>query len=499
MKRNHAASLAKDLAVDMADNQGEAPVEIARHPSSSARTPALKQPFGLRPRRLVIETQADPGAPRHPTPVPMRPPVTDVFIPELLGNSPLVEALRKRARRLAATDLAVLICGEPGTGKELLAQAMHDASGRSGRYITLNVASLSRELMDSELFGYVRGAFTNAHSDKEGLVSLAEKGTLFFDEIGELPMELQPKLLRILETRTIRPVGGGAERPIDVRFVAATNRDLLKAVREGTFRRDLYDRLAETKLEVPPLRARGEDLILLAKSFLERFSQGVANPFELTRGAIVALNAHSWPGNVRELQRVIRELLLRLDGGKIQASDIEGVIEREEAMISPATPYRHIQGPSASIDLDISKLLETQGVVTTEELVTRTHLSSSSILRLLRPLRKSGKVGMRRVGKGNVFYWKGPSQPVEMSDVSSNTLPATTTSTLLATDKTIPALKELALKMAQEGDVSRLAFARTAQISLSSSFRILNGLVDEGKLRPEGLGRASRYVLCTPS
>ncbi len=408
-----------------------------------------------------------------------------VFAPSFLGCSPAIAMLRDLASPQAPTDVTVLITGEPGTGKELLARAFHDSSGRRGEFVAINVAGLSRELVDSELFGYVKGAFTNAHVDRSGLVTLAEKGTLFLDEIGELHLDLQPKLLRLLQERVARPVGGGVERPVDVRILAATNQNLLEAVRAGRFRRDLYDRVAETRLVVPPLRDRGEDVVLLARQFLEEY-QGERPPRVLTKAAIAVLKAHRWPGNVRELQRVMRALAIY---GKTPRIDGEEVLEVLE----------HPVTVQPRPELEIGNVLQAHGPATTQELVARFQVSTSSILRQLQPLRDSGMVGMRRVGRGNTFFWIGPAETIELPAPSLQAAPPEVSpDSPLPPELSIERLRALALKLASGGEVSRLALATAANISLRSSLRILTGLVEDGKLHPVGRGRSLRYVISEP-
>jgi len=216
----------------------------------------------------------------------------------LLGRSVPMRELFARIAKVAPTDASVLIQGETGTGKELVARAIHEASPRAaGPFVVVDLAALPETLAESELFGHVKGAFTGAESSRAGAPEQAAGGTVFLDEIGELPLALQPKLLRLLETRTVRRLGDSTERPLDVRFVAATHRDLRAAVNAGAFREDLYFRLAVLTLAVPPLRERREDLALLAESFLPKGASGALSP-ELTR----ALAERPWLGNVRELR-----------------------------------------------------------------------------------------------------------------------------------------------------------------------------------------------------
>jgi DNA-binding NtrC family response regulator len=211
----------------------------------------------------------------------------------------------------------VLICGETGTGKELVARALHQQSGRRGGFVPVNCGSIPRELVESELFGHERGAFTGAAARRHGLFQEADGGTLFLDEIGELPAALQPRLLRVLETGVVRPVGADREVRVDVRVLAATHVDLREAVNVGRFRRDLYYRLAAAVVATPPLRARREDIGPLARRILDE-EPGACR---LSEGALRALEAHSWPGNVRELRNVLRRAAA-LHGSLLQADDL---------------------------------------------------------------------------------------------------------------------------------------------------------------------------------
>ena len=221
----------------------------------------------------------------------------------LVGGSVEMRRLYAILERAAPTDVTVLIQGETGTGKELVARALHDASRRAaGPFVAFDCGALAPTLVESELFGHVRGAFTGAMADRKGVFEEAHGGTLFIDELGELPLALQPKLLRALETRQVRRLGASQLRTVDVRVVAATNRPLARMVNAGAFRDDLYYRLAVCELELPPLRARREDIAQLAKHFHERFAgENAEMPPEL----VSAVMSRSWPGNVRELKNYI--------------------------------------------------------------------------------------------------------------------------------------------------------------------------------------------------
>jgi two-component system response regulator AtoC len=230
---------------------------------------------------------------------------------EMVGESASIRAVRELVRRVAPGDATVLVTGESGTGKEVVARTLHRASERSsGPFVAVNCAALPENLLESELFGHVRGAFTDARSSRPGLFAQASGGTLFLDEVGEIPLTMQPKLLRVLEERRVRPVGGDRELEVDVRIVAATNRDLRSLADEGKFREDLYFRLAVMEIDLPPLRARGHDVLLIAQRELMRRALRAnrsVRGFSPEAGRL--LLAYKWPGNVRELQNTIERAL----------------------------------------------------------------------------------------------------------------------------------------------------------------------------------------------
>ncbi|MGQ9495410.1 MAG: sigma 54-interacting transcriptional regulator [Thermoanaerobaculaceae bacterium] len=230
----------------------------------------------------------------------------------ITGKSEKVRALCQAIDRLAPLPVTVLIQGEPGTGKERVAKAIHRASGRTGQFVAINCAGMPEALLEAELFGVVRGAFTGADRDRPGLVEEAEGGTLFLDEVGELPLAVQAKLLRLLQQKEVRRVGGARTRQVDVRFVAATNRNLWQAVEAGTFRRDLYDRLATVTLEVPALRERLEDLPEIVNEILITFSSQLGlKQVTVAPEVLFRLSQHTWPGNIRELESVLLQATIR--------------------------------------------------------------------------------------------------------------------------------------------------------------------------------------------
>jgi two-component system response regulator HydG len=243
---------------------------------------------------------------------------------DLLGSSAAMHEVYTMLAKVAETDASVLITGESGTGKEVVARALHQRGRRkSGPFVAINCAAVPEALLESELFGHVRGAFTDARGARNGLFQQADGGTLLLDEIGELPPALQAKLLRALQERTVRPVGGDRELPYDARVIAATNRDLEEAVEERRFREDLYYRINVIRIELPPLRARGADVLLLAQHFLEqcatRMNKSVTG---LTAPAAEKLVSYAWPGNVRELQNSMERAVALTSFERITVDDL---------------------------------------------------------------------------------------------------------------------------------------------------------------------------------
>jgi len=245
----------------------------------------------------------------------------------IIGISRAMEQVFAVVRKVADTEATVLITGESGTGKELVAKAIHSLSSRrAGPFIAINCAAIPRDLLESELFGHVKGAFTGAVKDKTGKFQLAEGGTLFLDEVGELPVELQPKLLRALQEKEIEPVGGKTPRKLDARVVAATNTDLEGALAGGRFREDLYYRLAVIPIHLPSLRERAEDVPFLVKHFAGRLG-GATVTFD--PHALAALQKYSWPGNVRELENTVERILIMRNNDRVGLDDLPGKISGE--------------------------------------------------------------------------------------------------------------------------------------------------------------------------
>lgn len=258
---------------------------------------------------------------------------------ETVGTSPAFQELMATTGRIAAAArVPVLILGESGTGKEHIAQAIHRLSSRAaGPWVTVNCSALPEGLLEAEMFGHEKGAFTDARQARKGLLELADGGTLFLDEIGDLSLALQPKLLRAIETQTFRRIGSQKETQVDVRFVAATHRDLSAMVTQGSFRQDLYYRLNVGTIEVPPLRERAADIVALADFFLARFAPTVGCcAVRLSEVVQQALAAYRWPGNVRELRNVIERALILCNGESVQLSQLPREISAGvEAVLSP--------------------------------------------------------------------------------------------------------------------------------------------------------------------
>jgi two-component system NtrC family response regulator len=234
----------------------------------------------------------------------------------MVGSSDKMKTVFDIVRKVAPTEASVLITGESGTGKELIARAIHDGSTRRDKpFVAINCAAIPANLLESELFGHVRGSFTGAVHDRAGKFVDADGGTLFLDEVGEMPMELQPKLLRALQEMEVEPVGGKM-RSVDVRILAATNQDVEKAIEDGKFREDLYYRLAVIPVELPPLRQRPDDIPLLIRHFMDRFSKD--SPLDISDDAMACMSHYPWPGNVRELQNAVERLVVLCQDERIE-------------------------------------------------------------------------------------------------------------------------------------------------------------------------------------
>lgn len=246
-------------------------------------------------------------------------------LPGIVAASAVMTKLCRKIEKVAPSDITTLLLGDSGTGKELFARALHDLNRRSGqRMVAINCAAIPDTLLESELFGYEKGAFTGANKRTEGKIEYANGGTLFLDEIGDLPLELQAKLLRFLQERVIERVGGREEIPIDVRIVCATHQDLTEHIKTGKFREDLYYRISEVTLHIPPVREREGDALLLANAFLAKFNKEFSKSIKgFDREAISAITAYDWPGNVRELESKVKRAIIMADGSHIGVEDLD--------------------------------------------------------------------------------------------------------------------------------------------------------------------------------
>lgn len=273
----------------------------------------------------------------------------------MVGQSPAIRAVRAAVRRAGpARDVPVLIQGESGTGKELVAKAIHQLSNRRNRpFVALNCAALPEQLVEDELFGHVKGAFTGAERDRDGRFKQAHNGTLFIDEIGEMAPSTQAKLLRVLETFEFSPVGATNTVKVDVRVLAATNRDLEAEVRDGNFREDLFYRIHVVRIDLPPLRERTGDIALLVRAFLDELGPANGRPIvSITPEAMQCLEAHEWPGNVRELRNTLEQVIVLSQHEEIRVEDLPDNLRRhkpgpasagDELIVAPGTPLRDLE------------------------------------------------------------------------------------------------------------------------------------------------------------
>jgi len=244
-------------------------------------------------------------------------------LPFLIGEHPLLEKIATMVRRVAGTDATVLLTGESGTGKELVARALHALSPRAAHpFVPVNCAALHEELLESELFGHVRGAFTGAISSRTGMFQLAEGSTILLDEVAELPVSLQAKLLRVLQNKEVRPVGADQSLAVNVRVIASTNKDLQNEIEKGTFREDLFYRLKVIPIHLPPLRAHRSDIRILVLHFLERTNHRYNTKVQVSAEAMIYLWEYDWPGNVRELENLIEQMVVMNDKSVIGPEDL---------------------------------------------------------------------------------------------------------------------------------------------------------------------------------
>jgi two-component system response regulator PilR (NtrC family) len=287
----------------------------------------------------------------------------------IIGKSPKMQEIFSIVQRIARTTSTVLISGESGTGKELIARAIHYNSGRRGKFVSINCGALPETLLESELFGHERGAFTGAIREKRGLFHEADRGTIFLDEVGETSTAMQIKLLRVLQDRVVRRVGSNVESPVDVRVIAATNRDLAESIQKGTFREDLFYRINVIPITLPSLRQRREDIPVLVDHFIDKFCANLGMPKKrISSDAIRAIEKYHWPGNVRELENVIERMI---------------ALETSEVLTTKSLPEQILLG---GVMPDVTFDLPPEGILLEE------HLDSIMKIFMLKALERSGGV-----------------------------------------------------------------------------------------------------------
>jgi transcriptional regulator with GAF, ATPase, and Fis domain len=325
---------------------------------------------------------------------------------QIIGNSPALESVLKQVERVAPTESTVLIQGETGTGKELIAHAVHNVSPRCGRaLIKLNCAAIPLDLLESELFGHEKGAFTGAIAQKIGRFEMAHQGTLFLDEVGDIPLALQPKLLRVLQEQEFERLGSGRTHHVDVRLVAATNRDLAAMVAQGEFRSDLYYRLNVFPILLPPLRFRREDVPVLVEQFVNVFSRRMRKQIDyVSPDTMAAFQSYSWPGNVRELENMIeRAVILANDGVLPNPLPASGLRTIDSGIpVTPTNPNSHV--PKTLRDSERALILATldatgwvlggsKGAAVQLGLKRTTLIDRMKRLGIQRPSQRSGSAG----------------------------------------------------------------------------------------------------------
>lgn len=325
----------------------------------------IQKPFNMEDIRLVVTNAIEKQKLSEEISI-LKEQVKGPSIENIIGQSPVMQEVFTLIKKVAMSDANVLITGESGTGKELVARAIHNLSPRrDGHFVAINCAAIPEGLLESELFGYMKGAFTGASANKKGLFEMADKGTLFLDEISEMPLNLQAKLLRVIEDRTFRRIGGTSDIKSDVRIISATNRDINSILNNGHFREDLYFRLNVLSINIPPLRDRREDIPLLANHFLERFS---SNKKRFSAEALEALKNYHWKGNVRELENLVERVSLLCESPLIGIEHLPEEIRTAEMIRDVAIPSDGLNFEKVIEEMEKSYLIQalekTQGVKT---------------------------------------------------------------------------------------------------------------------------------------
>ncbi len=368
---------------------GHGTVETAVEALKSGADDYILKPLDLFELRDRVRQILEHRRPRNELRTLRRQMLSHLGTDKMVGQSAVMQDLLKQAATVAPTRSTILLLGESGTGKDLLAQTIHDNSPRrKENFLPLNCAALSASLLESELFGFEKGSFTGAMERRVGKLELADRGTLFLDEIGEIPLEMQVKLLRFLETREIMRVGGNVAIKLDVRLMAATNRDLSQAVEKGIFRSDLYFRLKVVTLHVPPLRERQEDIPLLVSHFVQQFSgEHHKTVSQVSPDAMEVLAKYPWPGNVRELKNLIENLVIFSRGDRLNIEDLPADI------LSKIEKQSLQQDQSVPVFEDLSMgAIEKQAIVKALEKTGGNRLKASQLLGIgLRTLQKKLK------------------------------------------------------------------------------------------------------------
>ncbi|NNE66152.1 MAG: sigma-54-dependent Fis family transcriptional regulator [Pyrinomonadaceae bacterium] len=315
-----------------------ASLEVAREAFVLGADDFIQKPFQNDELKLIVKRTLEKQAIINENRAFRRAQKSDGHIDNIIGESESIRKLCEMIRTISGEDSTVLVTGESGTGKELAARAIHSLSGRNDKpFIPINCGAIPEHLLEAELFGFLKGSFTGAISDREGLFEAAGDGTVFLDEIGDMPLAMQVKVLRVLQDNMVRPVGSSSEIPVNARIIAATNTDINEKIEDGSFRRDLYYRISVMPLTVPPLRERTEDIPILVEHFIAKFCAKSKKNVTISDDALASLKTRSWVGNVRELEHVIeRAVVLTKDGGTIETQDC---LVDPEISTSPATEY----------------------------------------------------------------------------------------------------------------------------------------------------------------
>ncbi|MGE0682208.1 MAG: sigma-54 interaction domain-containing protein [Candidatus Binatia bacterium] len=332
----------------------------------------------------------------------------------LIGEHPLMQKIEAMARRVAATDATILIMGESGTGKELVARAIHNLGPRSARpFVPVNCAALPEDLLESELFGHVRGAFTGALSSRVGMFQLADGGSILLDEVGEMPFPLQAKLLRVLQNREVRPVGSDQSLSVNVRVIAATNKDLQQEVEKSAFREDLFYRLQVIPIHLPPLRARRSDIPMLVQFFLEKNNRKYTREVKIAEETLIYLWEYDWPGNVRELENLLERLVVLNETNILTPEDLPSYVR--SFIAEKKLPHPQISDG----DVDLRQVLDQFESRLIDEALRRTNGNKSAAAQML-GLKRTTLVAKLRKKKQSSSSDEGETNNTNLKEVYSS-------------------------------------------------------------------------------